>query len=95
MEVTSLLGQTARSCLMASSPNFPRAGLREGLAMCPFIFLDLSVLGMKGHLVLSVSRTGAAGWSALPVMAKPGTPLPPQTPSSAHGFLSFSASQIN
>jgi hypothetical protein len=50
MEVTSLLGQTARSCLMAGSPHFPRAGFQEGLAMCPFTSLDLSVSGMTGHL---------------------------------------------
>lgn len=84
-EVTSLLGQTARSCLMASSPNFPRASLRIGLAMCPFIFLDFSVCvcgGNKGTpCTLSLKPKGRLEGDPLHLLLwQSEAPSAPQTP---------------
>lgn len=87
-EVTSLLGQTARSCLMASSPNFPRASLRIGLVMCPFIFLDFSVCVCGGeqrdtlHFKFEAQGKAGGGSIAPPAMAKSG-PLCPTNPQAA------------
>lgn len=91
-EVIFLLGQTARSCLIACFPNFPRTGLGEGLALCPFILFEFSVWGKKLYHPFPFGvkfensdaiKSGADGWfPVVPGMAKRGfsvNPIPHKT----------------